>query len=63
MAMGQPPITNWWTLVLTIAQWAARIPLAALAIFAAGCVAYLGFYLVLRTTQWIFFRWLQSPWY
>jgi hypothetical protein len=62
MPLGQPQI-DLWTLVLQIAKWAARIPLAALAIFSAGCVAYLGFYLVLRVTQWAWFNWLQKPWY
>lgn len=62
MAMGQPPINDWWTLVLVIAKWAARIPLAGLAIFTAGCMAYLGFYFVLRVTQWAYSNWLSSPW-
>ena len=61
MAMGQPQI-DLWALILKIAQWAARIPLAALVIFTTGCVGFLGFYLVLRITQWLWINWLQNPW-
>jgi hypothetical protein len=62
MPLGQPPITDWWTVALKVAQWAARIPLAALAIFAAGCASYLGFYFILRLTQWTFANWLSQRW-
>ena len=62
MPMGQQQI-DVWGLVLKIAKWAARIPLAALVIFSAGCLAFLGFYTVLRSTQWVWFKWLQHPWY
>lgn len=61
MPMGQPQI-DLWALVLRIAQWAARIPLAALVIFTAGCVSYLGFYFMLRVTQWLWRNYLQYPW-
>jgi len=62
MPLGQPQI-DLWTLILQISKWAARIPLAALVIFSAGCLAFLGFYFVLRVTQWAWFNWLQKPWY
>mgnify|MGYP001112632344 CR=1 FL=1 len=61
MPLGQPPI-DLWALILKIAQWAARIPLAALVIFSAGCVSFLGFYTVLRATQYIWSHWLKNPW-
>jgi hypothetical protein len=62
MAIGQPQI-DVWALILRIAKWATRIPLAALAIFIAACMGFLGFYLVLRITQWVWVNWLQNPWY
>ena len=62
MALGQPQ-TDLRALILKIALWAARIPLAVLAIFIAGCVGFLGYYLVLRVTQYVWVRWLQNPWY
>jgi hypothetical protein len=61
MAMGQQQM-DFWALILKIAEWAARIPLAGLAIFAAGCGAYLGFYFLLRTTQYVYWHWLSRPW-
>lgn len=62
MPMGQQQI-DLWTLILRILQWCARIPLAALVIFTAACLSFLGFYFVLRATQWLWVKWLQFPWY
>lgn len=61
MPLGQPQI-DLWAIILRILQWCARIPLASLIIFTAGCLAFLGFYFVLRVTQWIWVNWLQQPW-
>ena len=61
MPLGQPVI-DLWTLILRIAKWAARIPLAVLVIFAAGCVSYLGFYFVFRATVWLWENFLKNPW-
>jgi hypothetical protein len=61
MALGQPQI-DLWASILKIAQWAARIPLAALVIFTAGCVSFLGYFFMLRCTQWAWTHWLKNPW-
>jgi hypothetical protein len=61
MPIGQQQI-DLWALILRIAKWAARIPLAALVIFTAGCTAFLGFYFVLRVTQYAWTHWLKTPW-
>lgn len=61
MPMGQQRI-DLWGLVLRVAQWAAKIPLAVLVIFAAGCLGYLGFFFVFRATVWLFENFLKNPW-
>jgi len=61
MPMGQPPI-DFRALILKIAQWCARIPLAALVIFTAGCVGFLGVYFMFRLTEWLWEHYLKNPW-
>jgi hypothetical protein len=61
MVMGQQQI-DVWGFILKLGQWAARIPLAGLAIFATACGSYLGFYFLLRLTQWVYWHWLSKPW-
>ena len=39
-----------WQLILRILAWAVRIPLSVLAIFAAACLALIGFLIVYRIT-------------
>ena len=61
MALGQRPLM-WWGIVLQVAKWAARLPIAALVIVAAALFSWLGLFFLWRASWWIYEHWLQNPW-
>lgn len=60
--MNQTP-TDIWQIMLRVFAWAARIPVACMVVFSAGCLSFLLFVLIYRITVWIYFTLLQSPWH
>ena len=53
---------DWWQIILRVFAWAARIPVACVIVFTAGCLAFLAFLFVFRLTAWIFRSVLAHPW-
>jgi hypothetical protein len=60
MAVMPAPQDVWQT-ILRILDWAWRIPIAMLVIFAACCGLFLGAMTIWRTTVWVYSNWLNKP--
>ena len=61
MALGQVP-QNVWGVILEIAKFFARLPVALLVIVMAAFFSWLGFWFIFRLTEYIFTHWLQKSW-
>lgn len=62
MPLGQMQTQEWWTKVLQVMKFSARIPVAGLAIVATGLLSWLGFWLLVRASMYAFHRWLNHSW-
>jgi hypothetical protein len=61
MAIGQTP-TNWWQIGLDILRIIARLPLAIVVIFGAGCLGWLTFWMIWRITEYLYCNFLNHTW-
>ena len=64
MPLGKLNLQNldWHALAIKIVKLAARTPLIALAIFAAGCVAFMSGLFLYRLTEFLYLKYLAEPW-
>jgi hypothetical protein len=59
--MGQIPRSIWAEIVEWL-KFAARLPVIGLVILTTAMFSWLGFWLVVRFTNFIFNRYLSRPW-
>lgn len=64
MSLGKMNFQNldWHALVIKILKLAGRAPLIALAIFSAGCIAFMTGLFLYRLTEFIYLKYLAEPW-
>jgi hypothetical protein len=61
MALGTKT-KMWWEIILEIAKFFARVPLALVVIASCGLVSWVILLLVYRATQFLVTNYLSQPW-
>lgn len=61
MALGQIPRAN-WTQIIEWLRLLARLPIIGLLIVTAAMMSWLGFWFIIRFSQYVYMKYLIHPW-